>query len=95
MLLEPLLDGNHGTLVRLWRRMGPVKDANLLKEVDGDATAFPLGDLGAKPEQERFDVIPGDVRTGRVGKDGFESLAVTALHGVIVPRDGTDADSDA
>jgi hypothetical protein len=95
MLLEPLLDGNHGPFVRLWRRVGPVKDANLLEEVDGYATAFSLGNLGAKPDEERFDVLPGDVRAGRVGKDGFEGLAMAALHGVIVPRAGTDVNSDA
>lgn len=95
MLLEPLLDGNHGSLVRLWRRVGPVKDADLLKEVDRYATALSFGDFGAKPDKERFDVLPGDVRAGRVGEDGFESLAMAALHGAMVPQAGTDVDSDA
>ncbi len=95
MLLEPLLDGNHGSLVRLWRRVGPVKDADLLEEVDRYSTSFSLGDLGAKPYKERFDLLPGDVRAGRVGKDGFEGLAIAALHGAMVPRASTGGDSDA
>jgi hypothetical protein len=95
MLLEPLLDGDHGSLVRLWRGVGPVKDAHLLTEVDGYATAFSFGDLGAKADEERFDVLPGDVRAGWVGKDGFEGLAMAALHGTMVPQSGTDVDSDA
>jgi hypothetical protein len=95
MLLKPLLDGNCGALVRMWRRVGPVEDADLLEEVDCDATTFSLGDFGTKADEECLDVLPGDVRAGWVSKDGFESLAVTALHNAIVLRAGTGVDSDA
>jgi hypothetical protein len=95
MLLKPLLDRDNGTLVRLWRWVGPVKDADLLEEVDGDATAFSLGDLGTKPHEECFDVFPGDVRAGWMSKDGFEGLAVAALHSAIVPYAGTGGGSEA
>jgi hypothetical protein len=30
-----------------------------------------------------------------VGKDGFEGLAIAALHGAMVPRASTGGDSDA
>jgi hypothetical protein len=73
MLLKPLLDGNHCSLVRLRRRVGPVKDPDLLEEVDGDATAFSLGDFRAKPDEERFDVLPGDVRAALLSKTGEPS----------------------
>lgn len=95
MLFKPLLDGDYGTLVRLWRGVGPVKDADLLEEVDGDATALSLGDLSAKPIEESLNILPGDIRAGWVGEDGFESLAVAALHGPIVPRSGTGIGPDA
>ena len=95
MLFKPLLDGDYGTLVCLWRGVGPVKDADLLEKVDGDATALSLGDLSAKSNEESLDVLPGDVRAGWVGEEGFESLAVTALRGAMVPRFGTGASSDA
>ncbi len=66
MPLKPLLDGNYGTLVRLWRGVGPVKDADLLEEVDGDATAFSPGDFGTKPDEQCLNVLPSDVRAGWV-----------------------------
>lgn len=72
-----------------------MKDANFLEEENGDATSFSFGYLGTKPDEESFDVLPGNVRTGWVSKDGFESLAVAALHEGMVPRAGTGVGSDA
>jgi hypothetical protein len=91
MLFKPLLDRDNGTLIRLWRRVGPVKYADLMEKVDRDAASFSLGDLGPEPYEECFDVLPGDVRAGRMGKDGFEGLTMAAFHGAMVPRTGTAA----
>jgi hypothetical protein len=85
MLLKPLLYRDNGTLVGLWRRVGPVKDADLAEEVDCDAASFSLGDLGAETYEECFDVLPRDVRAGRMGEDGFKGLSVAALHRAMVP----------
>ena len=72
-----------------------MKHPHLLEEVDRDATTRSLRHLGAQPEQEGFDVLPGDIRAGWVGEQRFEGLAVAALHGSIVPRAGTEVGSDA
>jgi len=75
--------------------MGPMKHSHLVEEVDRYTTTFSLGYLGAKPDEEGFNVLPGDVRAGRMGKEGFECLAVAALHSVMVPRAGTGLGSEA
>ena len=72
-----------------------MKHSHLVEEVDRYATTFSLGYLGAKPDEEGFDVLPGDVRAGRMGEEGFECLAVAALHSVMVPRAGTGLGSEA
>jgi len=72
-----------------------MKHTHLLEEVDRYATTLSLRHVGPQPDQEGFDVLPGDVRAGRVGEQGFESLAVAALHEAIVPRFGTDTGSEA
>ena len=72
-----------------------MKHTHLLEEADRYATTLSLRHVGSEPDQEGFDVLPGDVRAGRVGEQGFESLVVGALHRVIVPRFGTEAGSDA
>ena len=72
-----------------------MKHTHLLEEADRYATTLSLRHVGSQPDQEGFDVLPGDVRAGRVGEQGFESLAVAALHGAIVPRVSTEAGSEA
>jgi hypothetical protein len=72
-----------------------MKHTHLLEKVDRYATTLSLRNLSSEPDQESFDILPGDVRTGRVGEQGFESLPVAALHGAIVPRVGTEDGSEA
>ena len=72
-----------------------MKHTHLLEKVDRYATTLSLRHLSSEPDQKGFDVLPGDVRTGRVGEQGFESLLMAALHRAIVPRVGTEAGSEA
>ena len=42
--------------------------------------AISLVALSPQGHEERLDVIPGDVGPNRIGKDGFQSFAVFAVH---------------
>jgi hypothetical protein len=69
--------------------MWSVEDADLLEQNDRDAAAFAFGDFRAKTDQQRFDVLPNDIRSGRVGEDCLQCLLMDALHARMVPQDGT------
>jgi hypothetical protein len=66
-----------------------MEDAYLIEQKYGHATSFALADFCAKPSEERFDVLPGDVCTGRVCEDGFKSSKMGTLHPRMVPESGT------
>jgi hypothetical protein len=69
--------------------MRSVEDADLLEQNDCDAAAFAFGDFRAKTDQQRFDVLPNDIRAGRVGEDCLQCLLMGSLHVRMVPQDGT------
>ena len=57
-----------------------MKDAHLAEQDNCDATTLSLADFGSKPVEERFDVLPLDIRTCRVSEDDFERALVLPLH---------------
>ena len=69
--------------------MWSVEDADLLEQNDRDAATFAFGDFRAETDQQRFDVLPNDIRAGRVGEDCLQCLLMGALHVRMVPQDGT------
>ena len=69
--------------------MRSVEDADRLEQNDRDAAAFAFGDFRAKTDQQRFNVLPNDIRAGRVGEDCLQCLLMGALHVRMVPQDGT------
>jgi hypothetical protein len=69
--------------------MWSVEDADLLEQNDCDAAAFAFGDFRPKTDQQRFNVLPSDIRAGRVGEDCLQCLLMGALHLRMVPQDGT------
>ena len=67
-----------------------MENAHLTEKNDCDPAAFALADLCSKAAQEGFDVLPHDVRAGRVCEDCFECSLVGALHTRMVLDDGTE-----
>ena len=67
-----------------------MKDAHLIEQDDCDAAALPFTDFCSKTDQESFDVLPGDVRAGRVGEDCFQGFPMGTLHVSMVPEEGTE-----
>jgi hypothetical protein len=66
-----------------------VKDPDFAKEYGGDAACLALADLRAQANEQRLDVLPGDVGAGWVRKDSFDVLLVRAHHVCLVPENGT------
>ena len=66
-----------------------MEDADLFEENDCDAAAFAFNDLGSQAAEESFNVLPGNVRAGRVRKDCFQSSLMGPLHAPMVPENGT------
>ena len=66
-----------------------MENAHLVEQNDRDSATFALGHFRTKTAQERLDVLPGNVRARWVYENCFESLLMGALHGAIVPQDGT------
>ena len=60
--------------------MWPMENTYLAEQDDRYATAFSLADLGSELLEERFDVLPLDIRTGGVSKDELQRALVLPLH---------------
>lgn len=89
MLFQPLADVRHRTLVRIWRRMWPVKNPNLFKQDNSHTAPFSLADFGAQFYEQRFDIAPLDVAACGAGEEQVERGLVLSLHLLMVPLSGT------
>ena len=67
-----------------------MEDADLMEQNDCYSATFALADLRAKADQERFNILPGDVCAGWVGEDRFQCPLMRALYASMVPQDGTE-----
>jgi len=61
--------------------MWSVENAHFVEQNNSDATAFAFTDFSAEATEKGFDVLPGDVRAGRVREDCFKCSPMCALHG--------------
>ena len=66
--------------------MRAVKDGSGSVEQKPDARAIAFIPLGSHGHEERLNVFPGDVGPNRIGKDGFQGLAVFAVHIYLVSQ---------
>lgn len=66
-----------------------MEDAHLVEQHNSNAAAFAFADFGAEPAEQGFNVLPSDVRAGRVCEDGFQRPLMRALHLYMVPDTGT------
>ena len=60
--------------------MWPMEHTYFAEQDDRYATAFSLADLGSELLEERFDVLPLDIRTSGVSKDEVERTLVLPPH---------------
>ena len=90
MLLKPLANARHRTLVGVGGRMRAMEDANFLKQDHSHTAAFSLADLCAKLYEERLNIAPPDVAARRTSEHQFEGALMLSFHGAIVPLSGTD-----
>ena len=67
-----------------------MEDTDFLEQEDRYAASFSFGDFRTKTAQKRFDVLPVDVRAGRVCEDCFQCPLMGALHTQMVPHHGTE-----
>ena len=67
-----------------------MEDTNFFEEHNSDAAALAFTDYRAETYEECLDVLPGDVRAGRVCEDCFQSPLMRAFHVRMVPEDGTE-----
>ena len=67
-----------------------MEDAHFVEQNNSDATAIAFTDFSAEATEEGFDVLPGDVRAGRVREDSFQCSLMRSLHGWMVPPNSTD-----
>lgn len=56
-----------------------MEDADLLEQNDCDPAALALGHFRAETDQQRFDVLPSNIRARRVGEDCFQRLLANRL----------------
>lgn len=70
--------------------MRAVKHPDFLEQNNSDTTSLSLTDFGAQLREQRFDVTPLDVCTGRAGEEQVERALVLALYAEMVPPSGTD-----
>ena len=80
MLFKPLADAGDCALVGVRRRVWPMEDSHFVEKDNSHTATFSLADLGSEFVEECFDILPLDVRTGRVGEDDFERALVLPLH---------------
>jgi len=66
-----------------------MEDTDLTEQHNRYTAPLALRDHSVERLEERFNVLPGNVRAGRARIDSLECLLVTALHHVIVPWMGT------
>jgi hypothetical protein len=57
-----------------------MKDPNLFKQNNGDATPFSFRNFGAKLEEQGFDIAPLDISARRPSKNQLERPLVPTLH---------------
>ncbi len=67
-----------------------MEDADLVEEGDSHTTTFAFDDFAAQAPEQGFNVLPDNVRTGRVGKDRLEGAPLRTLHAYMVPTFGTE-----
>lgn len=89
MLLEPLPNAGHGTLVRVWSRVRSMEDPDLIEQDNCNSTSFPLRNLCSEFAEQTFNVLPLDVGTRRMGEDRLQRALRLALHRAMVLQDGT------
>ena len=70
--------------------MRPVKDTNVFKQDNGNATSLSFRDFGAKLCEQSLDVAPLNVPACGPSKDQFEGALVLSLHAGMVPLSSTD-----
>ena len=66
-----------------------MKDPYLAEQDNGHTTAFSFADFSVQLLERRFDVLPLDIRAGRVSEDEFECALMLPLHELMVPKTGT------
>ena len=64
--------------------------AHFVEKHNRNAAALAFTDFRAEAAEEGFDVLPGDVRAGRVREDSFQCSLMRSLHGWMVPPNSTD-----
>lgn len=66
-----------------------MKHPDFLEQNNSDTTSLSLTDFGAQLHEQRFNVTPLDVCTGRAGEEQVERALVLALYANMVPLSST------
>ena len=80
MLLQPVTDIGHCSLISVEAWMSAMEDPNLPEQHYSDPAALALTDFSPKFNEERLSITPLDIGTDWMRKDGIQGFAVLSSH---------------
>lgn len=89
VLIEPVANRSHSTLIGVGRWVRSVENPNLPKQHNSNTAACPLTDLATELQEKSLDIPPGQAATDGTREDQLKGALVLPLHWPMVLGVGT------